>query len=284
MSEKNIRLVHKVYSIAITVALVGIAILFLINGISLFSKNGDIMTSEAPLSGEEIRELIGQRLLEMIVPIVIVVLLIILGVAIDIFIPEEKKENKVIRDSYRVLNIMLRKHKTSLYRRDVATSIHKERKFRLYFTLSGIALFLISIIYPLIYAFSKESVTASGNANQEVLTIMLLVLIFLIPTVIYAFVIGILFDKSRLREYELIKCGVKKEDAEGDFISLTDYTVSGTISRFVSHDLSKALKLLFVGIIALLSVLFIILGIINGGMADVLNKAVNICRECIGLG
>ena len=32
------------------------------------------------------------------------------------------------------------------------------------------------------------------------------------------------------------------------------------------------------------AVLLIVLGIINGGMADVLNKAVKICTECIGLG
>jgi hypothetical protein len=30
--------------------------------------------------------------------------------------------------------------------------------------------------------------------------------------------------------------------------------------------------------------LFIVLGIVNGGMADVLNKAIKICTECIGLG
>lgn len=284
MSEKSIKLVHKVYSIAITLSLVGIAILFIINGIGLFSKNGEIMTSPSPLSGEEIRELIGQKLLQMIVPIIIVVLLIILGVAIDIFIPTEKEDIKVTRDSYRALNIMLRKHKSSLYKREVADKVHRERKLRLYFTISGIALFLVSLIYPLVYAFSENSVTASGNANEEVLTIMLLILIFLIPTVVYAFAIGILFDKSRLREYELIKCGVKQEDAEEGYVSLTDYTVSGAISNFISRDLSKILKLVFIGLICVLVVLFIILGIINGGMADVLNKAVNICRECIGLG
>ncbi|MBO5909804.1 MAG: thioredoxin [Clostridia bacterium] len=29
---------------------------------------------------------------------------------------------------------------------------------------------------------------------------------------------------------------------------------------------------------------FIIAGVINGGMTDVLNKAIKICTECIGLG
>ena len=33
-----------------------------------------------------------------------------------------------------------------------------------------------------------------------------------------------------------------------------------------------------------LALVFIVLGIMNGGMADVINKAVKICTECIGLG
>ena len=37
-------------------------------------------------------------------------------------------------------------------------------------------------------------------------------------------------------------------------------------------------------ILAILALLFIILGVMNGGAQDVLIKAINICTECIGLG
>lgn len=37
-------------------------------------------------------------------------------------------------------------------------------------------------------------------------------------------------------------------------------------------------------ILLLISVVLIVLGVINGGMRDVLVKAINICTECIGLG
>ena len=36
--------------------------------------------------------------------------------------------------------------------------------------------------------------------------------------------------------------------------------------------------------IAVLGVVLVIIGIFNGGMADVLEKAINICTQCIGLG
>ncbi|MBO5945717.1 MAG: thioredoxin [Clostridia bacterium] len=32
------------------------------------------------------------------------------------------------------------------------------------------------------------------------------------------------------------------------------------------------------------TIAYIVLGVLNGGMADVLAKAAKICRECVGLG
>ena len=37
-------------------------------------------------------------------------------------------------------------------------------------------------------------------------------------------------------------------------------------------------------VVAVVAITFVILGIFNGGMADVLAKAIKICTECIGLG
>ena len=34
----------------------------------------------------------------------------------------------------------------------------------------------------------------------------------------------------------------------------------------------------------IVAAVFVMLGVLNGGMADVLGKAVRICTECIGLG
>lgn len=43
-------------------------------------------------------------------------------------------------------------------------------------------------------------------------------------------------------------------------------------------------KLIVRAVVLVVAVVFIILGIFNGGMSDVLGKAVRICTECIGLG
>ena len=47
--------------------------------------------------------------------------------------------------------------------------------------------------------------------------------------------------------------------------------------------MKKLLTLIMTAILAV-GALFVILGIANGGMADVVQKAIKICTECIGLG
>ena len=44
--------------------------------------------------------------------------------------------------------------------------------------------------------------------------------------------------------------------------------------------MTKSVRLLLLAV----AVVFIVLGVMNGGLRDVLVKAINICTECIGLG
>ena len=52
---------------------------------------------------------------------------------------------------------------------------------------------------------------------------------------------------------------------------------------FYYNNKNKAINITRVALLAL-SVLLIVVGIFNGGAEDVLQKAINICTECIGLG
>ena len=57
----------------------------------------------------------------------------------------------------------------------------------------------------------------------------------------------------------------------------------GKAIAFVKENekpITLGVRIAFVGC----AIVFIIIGIYNGGMADVLNKAIKICTECIGLG
>ena len=63
-------------------------------------------------------------------------------------------------------------------------------------------------------------------------------------------------------------------EAKGSFCSKTNEK---------PHSNSKIVTGIRIAV-AVAALALIVAGILNGGMADVLSKAINICTECIGLG
>lgn len=54
--------------------------------------------------------------------------------------------------------------------------------------------------------------------------------------------------------------------------------------RRIKNHFQERHILLIRAMLYVLAVVFIVLGVMNGGLRDVLVKAINICTECIGLG
>lgn len=74
-----------------------------------------------------------------------------------------------------------------------------------------------------------------------------------------------------------------KPVADPDLISI--YKAEREAGLYVQAEAAKAKKLRIVKIAALIvAVAFVIAGIFNGSMEDMLIKAINICTECVGLG
>ena len=81
---------------------------------------------------------------------------------------------------------------------------------------------------------------------------------------------------------------VTEKSAECELKLLRDAVANGTpIAKAGTLDESErevnTVKIARLAILAV-AIVFVIIGIFNGGMADVLAKAVKICTECIGLG
>ena len=97
---------------------------------------------------------------------------------------------------------------------------------------------------------------------------------YLLPWVIISFASFIIFtileEISAKNSIELIKLVIKTDGKK-----VTEY----------QEDKRKKLAINIArGVIITIAVIFIIVGINNGGAKDVLRKAINICTECIGLG
>ena len=106
-------------------------------------------------------------------------------------------------------------------------------------------------------------------ASRDLETVMGAMLLHIVPWVALAFAALLLLaqvrEKSLLREVEAAKNAPK---------------------RSIGPQTTQRPSLLAAGRVALYAaaLLLIVAGILNGGMFDVLVKAINICTECIGLG
>ena len=105
----------------------------------------------------------------------------------------------------------------------------------------------------------------------------------LMPVFVYEIFYVIVCPRSVKREIELLRQAMKNTTAKNNTADEENKSFLSKINDFVNNN-EKSLVL---GVrIALIgcAVGFIVAGIINGGMNDVLKKAVKICTECIGLG
>lgn len=271
--------VYKLHGILTGAAVITLGILFIIASLTTFSADALASLKEregvSVLTGEILREEIGRRLTALLPAIIVTAVLIVAGPILEAALKIEKKKEKLTPDTSRTLSIIKRKNSETKYTVGTAVAVLRERAMRTRFTLIGALLFIASLVYPIIRIASSDTFTADGDANVQVLTSSAVVIAFLIPTFVYAVVMTFIFKASRERECELLK---RRED--GDIVIPERKC---PIARFVSNNslvIVTTVRTAFV----MTAIAYIILGVLNGGMADVLAKAAKICRECIGLG
>ncbi len=278
MNEKNKRIIHTAYASVLSAMLLITALLFIISCIGIWK------TGAMPFT----RESIGAALMKLLIPIIITVLLSIGAPILYYALPVEKK------------------HKTSVHPEDTAEILSKkialtdlnaaraerviaERKKRSFLKLGGALLLMLSLIYPIIYVLTPANFTGE-DVNIDVLLGALHMIIAFIPMAVYAIIAAYMCRTSYSTEAENLKAAIKEKSSVTDAERYSLPTEECKIKSFISSLKSfyrNHRKAFSIGIkcsVLGVAVLFIILGIFNGGMGDVLAKAVKICRECIGLG
>ena len=133
-----------------------------------------------------------------------------------------------------------------------------------YFTV-GMVIAFLSAINPANYA---EGIS-SAELTSSVLGIVMAAAVYVAPSAIMALLIIPVNYLSCEYELKLINALPKKKNPP--------------LENSVDGRKTLALNCARIAIIAL-AVVFIILGVNNGDMEDVVQKAVKICTECIGLG
>ena len=155
-------------------------------------------------------------------------------------------------------------------RQDLPQEALKEEKHRrVICAAAGAAIFACSI--PACTYLLNRSSFASPDLEQ----VMGQMVLHLMPPVVCAFAAAFLASLLRKRSMER-ECAILRDLPAG--------TAVPVLPEKAGQAGHSPLLSIFHITLLLLGVLFIVLGVMNGGMRDVLVKAIQICTECIGLG
>lgn len=251
----------RVLAIITTAFVILLGIMFIVCCAHLYFTGG-----ENPYS----RFSVGNYLVILAVPSAITIVLII-GSLVVKTLSGEVTDEKTRRTNIELLESFSKRYDISSFDEKTKNAIMSERKGRdtfkyIAYSFSAVV-FVIVLVYMLFVA--KFEIATLNNDVIAALTVAL-------P--LSAIAVGIhvprvyLAESSAYKELTLMREYIKKNGATK---SKPQPKKKGSDIDFVL--MSKCL-------IITVSVVLVIVGILNGGMSDVLQKAVKICTECIGLG
>lgn len=247
----------KIISLTTTVLVILLGIMFIVCCAHLYFTGGD-----QPYS----RERAGKYLLVLAIPSFVTLASVITGIVYNLKTGENDVENTA-RTNSELLNSFASRYDFSSFPDDVRAAVNNERSKRkilktVAYCISAV-LMLIAVIYlTLVAKYTIE------NLNGDVILSLAIALPLTVIAIAIHIPVAYTVEKSSKRELEMHKESIKLNGAPK------------LAEKKQENDRFNAVKYVILGV----AVLLIVLGIINGGMADVLNKAVKICTECIGLG
>ena len=265
MKEK-MRKTRLIYGIAFSVLTAAVAALFIVQVLAVYNSGAEQLFT---------REIVGKKLLELLAPCILWVLAVIGGIVLWSIHPDEEEKLRAVKDSKATLKGLQSRLPDELSQ-DSQAWVELSKKwgmYRLIAWLAYAAVCVAGVIVCAIYLINPAHFT-SNNINGEVTAAVLTVL----PWAIGAFVCALCV--SAFESYALQQqLALMKKVIVANAKNLKKATKEKT-SLFENKKITAAVR---IGLLTVGLVLFVI-GMFNGGLNDVLIKAINICTECIGLG
>ena len=260
MTKKTIQNIRLIFSIVLSLMLIATGILLMISCVGIYKIGNRPFTTEN----------ISAAFAKIAIPVWITVALTIVGIIATLFFPNEKKRVKAIKEKKSTLALLQKKLNMDACDQNTLTLIKKEQKTHTVLQIGAIAIVCAAAVPAVIYAFDFNNYSADYNAS------VIAACLWILPCTLVAMGVSVAFvyleNASVERQIGYIKSAIAQSKS--------------VVSAPVAPKNCDRKKLVMGIRIALLvaAIALIIAGILNGGMADVLAKAVNICTECIGLG
>lgn len=260
MTKKTIQHIRFVYGTVLSIMLIVTGILLMIACVNIYKIGNRPFTPEN----------ISAAFAKIAVPVWITVALTVIGMTAMPFLPAEKSRVKAIKEKKSTLALLQKKLNVDACDKNMLSLIKKEQKTHTILQIGAIAIVCAAAIPALVYAFNFNNYSADYNASVIAACLWILPCTFVAMGVAVAFLY--LENASVERQIGYIKSAIAQSK-----------NVSSTPGAQEHRNHAKLMLGIRIALIVV-ALALIIAGIFNGGMADVLSKAVNICTECIGLG
>lgn len=258
MSKDRKKRIHLVYGCITAALVVAVGIALALSCIHIY-RSGDQPFSTASIA------LHFQR----IAPLVWLCLAAILGgFLLPLFLPCETGRIQAIRDSGVTLSRLTAR--LGELTAEERAALEKEQRLRTALRIGTGVLIAVLWVYPLIYCTDSAHFTIS-DLTQDILSATVLVLVTAALSLGLGVLCVYLTQASIRREITVCKQALASRPA-----AAPAQAAAGARKQPNVWGLRCA--------VFLIAVLFIVLGVFNDGIADVLGKAIRICTECIGLG
>ena len=257
-SQKKIRLIFKIL-LSCQIVLVGICLI--VSCLSIY-RSGD-----APFT----RESIAAHFAKILLPVSCCLCGIVIGTVLSLVFPSPKE-----RPRARVDVVERLKKQCARLAPDAANAAPetwsacvRERRMRLWLRVACGGVCVASALPLIIYLFDISHFTPQLNESVIAATYMALPLALLGGASLFA--LALMERASLERELKLVQSLPMQEQVKEQAMAAD------------SPQKQRCLNVIRAVVIAV-AIVLIVLGTLNGGMRDVLGKAIKICTECIGLG
>ncbi len=250
MSKK----IGRILGILLSISILATGICMIIQCLSIYNSG------DKPYS----REVVAQAFSEISIPVFICISLVAITFIYNICYGNIWDETPKAKNNSFIINAILHKKDIRSFHND---ELKKERKIRLIHCLVLVTLLVAGFGCFTVYALNPDNYHQS-DINGTMINAMTIFSICIAVPFVYSIVCTYVNNKSREREIKIIRELIK------------DAPDKNAMHKDTKNNVYIYIKIF----ILVIAVGVIIYGLISGGTADVLTKAINICTECIGLG
>ncbi|MBE6547420.1 MAG: hypothetical protein E7667_00880 [Ruminococcaceae bacterium] len=273
MTERKKKYIHLFYSVYLSVLIINAAlhIIFAVCAI-YFGANSEFS-----------REIVSTQFAKIAIPVYICLGGIIVGFLLSLFLPVNEsampkgksKKDKSKKNYKMIYERLAKKIDLSQCDAELSEKIKKERKLRMIYSYVCLGLTVLSAI-PFMIIICNPNRYDKYLINESIIPSVIIMFIWCVLAFIFVLGSSIIRTESMKSEILLLKEAI--ENKSGLIVEKAETPTA-------EEQKKKLITVWSIrGAIVTVALVFIIIGICNGGMADVLGKAVRLCTECIGLG